>query len=95
MSFAALCSGVSIGHGRLLDLALLPITKAQSAIASPRVFTTSACSSTSSADAALPTATPLGNSTGLTRARRLKPMFFIARAVAPMLPGCEVLTEQF
>ena len=82
-----------MGHGSFLDRALVPIIRPQSATASSSVLTTRAFSSISTAETARAVAAPLGKSSGSTRINCVSPMFFIARAVAPMLPGCEVLTS--
>ncbi len=52
-----------------------------------------ALSSTSSAPEARALASRAGNSFGCTSTRRDKPMFFMARAAPPMLPGWLVLTR--
>src|SRR5690625_4540136 len=60
---------------------------------SSSVSTTTAFSSTSSAPAARQTAFSAGKSLGATRYRRFKPMFFMARAAPPILPGWVVFTN--
>src|ERR1700686_171817 len=49
--------------------------------------------STSSAPEARAAASGCGNSFGFTSSNSLKAMFFMARATAPMLPGCEGATS--
>ena len=73
--------------------AVVPSTRPQSAIASGSDATTRAAASTSSAPDARAVASGLGKSRGFTSHKSCSPMFFMARATAPMLPGCDVSTS--
>src|SRR5699024_3465311 len=68
--------------------ALVPITSWQSATASSSVLQTCAACSISVAPEARASACVDGKCAGVTSARCASPMTFMARAVAPMLPGC-------
>ena len=80
-------AGGSSGHSMERNRALAPTTNAQSAIAWSSCAATAAFSKMASAPAARAVACALGNSRGLTNAKCRKPMFAMARAAAPMLPG--------
>ncbi len=67
--------------------------KPQSAIACASVSTTLVCASTDSAPEARAVASACGNWRGRTSTSDSSPMFFIARATAPMFPGCEGSTS--
>jgi hypothetical protein len=77
----------------VLDLALAPITSWQSAIASCKLWQTVTFAKISSAPEALDVASALGNILGETKQRLNMHMFFMARATAPILPGCDVSTR--
>ena len=66
VTFLATSSGSSMGQGIFRDLALAQITSPQSATASSNESTIVADSKMSTAEAARPTATPLGKSFGST-----------------------------
>ncbi len=86
--------GFTTGTTTVRSRALAPTTQPQSAIASSRVAQTRALERISSAPAARAVAASLGNSArGRTSASSESPIVRIARAVAPMLPGCEVSTS--
>ncbi len=86
--------GFTTGTTTVRNRALAPTTQPQSAIASSSVAHTRAFVRISSAPAARAVAASLGNSArGRTSASSETPIVRIARAVAPMLPGCEVSTR--
>src|SRR5690606_23225491 len=90
---AAASRGSSCGSAMRRSRAVLPSTRRQSATASARSACTVASSSTSPALAAMAAASACGKWRGATSASRRSPMVFIARAAAPMLPGCWVPTS--
>lgn len=67
--------------------ALVPSTTLQPLRASSRVSTTLAASRMSVAPEARATASPWGKLSGCTSTSCDRPMFFMARAAPPMLPG--------
>lgn len=91
--FSAHSRGEISGQLMVLERALAPITRAQSAIASVNVSYTLAFAKISSAPAAREVASALGKIFGATKHRLSMHIFFIARATAPMLPGCVVSTK--
>ena len=92
-AWAAAAAGDSAGQAMFLTRALAPNTKAHSATASSRRAHTWACARMSSAPAARAAHSALGNCLGATKANRLRPMVFMARAAAPMLPGWVVFAK--
>lgn len=85
--------GSITGHGRLLNLAEAPTTSAQSTTAASRSEQVRACWSMSSAPDARAMACWSSGQRGSTRTRRARPMVFMARAAAPILPECVVPTS--
>ena len=73
--------------------ALVPTINWAPLTASSTVSTTVAFTKTSSAEAARQSASGAGKALGLTSVNRVRPMFFIARATPPMLPGWLVCTR--
>src|SRR5690606_20193309 len=90
---AAASRGVYSGQGMLRWRALLPSTSEQLRTASARVSWTFAAASRSPAPAARALASAPGNPEGRTSRRLESPMVFMARALAPMFPGCVVATR--
>jgi hypothetical protein len=73
--------------------ARVPSTSPQSATAASMVASTRAPASTSAAPDARACASGSGYDCGRTSTSDASPMFFIARALAPMLPGWLVSTS--
>ena len=96
-SLITTCSAQSRGDisGQLmvLDLALAPMTSWQSATASCKLWKMWACARISSAPQALDVASALGKILGATSRSLVMFMFFMARATAPIFPGCVVSTR--
>ena len=82
-----------MGHGIPLTRALVPTTKSQSFIASFRDVNSLLLASRSSAPAARALASADGKLDGLTKRKFCCPIVFMARAAAPILPGCVVPTK--
>ena len=78
---------------KLRRRALVPKTSEQPDKAASRESWIVAVCSRSSAPEAMAVASALGNILGVTRWSELRPMTFMALAVAPMLPGWVVLIK--
>src|SRR3972149_166795 len=80
--------GVFTGQGIVLDLAVVATTSTQSCKASCKEPQTTARARISSAPAARAVTSAEGNILGFTRYKFRCPIFFMARAAAPMFPRC-------
>src|SRR5690554_1398719 len=90
---AAPARGASSSRAMRRLRAVQPRTRGQAATARARLPTMGAASRTSSAPAAIASASACGKRSGATSTSRSRPMVLMARAAAPMLPGCWVPTR--